>query len=124
MIACSLWHEERVIPTRARIQVVLDPFAGSHTILYCRQCRKARCASSCPEDAIHWVDELGYWALDKALCTGCGLCVDACPYDAMVLASTALKCDTCLGDPVCAGVCIKGALAWQRDDDGGPHDKH
>ncbi len=117
MVACSLVHEGRVIPSLARIQIVLDPFEGKHRILYCRQCRRAPCARACPQEAIYWVEEGGYWVVDEDLCTGCGLCVDACPFDAMRLneeKGPAYKCDTCGGDPVCVQRCPRGALIWEK----------
>lgn len=118
MVACSLVHEGQVIPSLARIQVVLDPFSGSHLIRYCHQCAKAPCAQSCPRGAIQWVEEGGYWAIDDALCDGCGACVEACPFGAMVLdrvTNRALKCDTCQGEPACVASCPREALAWKGE---------
>jgi anaerobic carbon-monoxide dehydrogenase iron sulfur subunit len=57
--------------------------------------------------------EAGYWELDEALCDGCGACVDACPFDTMVVVGKALKCNTCHGDPACAASCPSGALVWR-----------
>ena len=117
MVACSLVHEGQVIPSRARIQVDVDPFTGSHAIHYCHQCLRAPCAESCPVEAIRWV-EGGYWTVDEALCIGCGSCVEACPFGAMLLMTEideahALKCDTCEGAPECVASCPKGALLWK-----------
>ena len=119
MVACSLVHEGQVIPSLARIQVVLDPFRGSHLIRYCHQCSRAPCAQSCPRGAIQRVEEGGYWAVDGALCDGCGACVEACPFDAMVfdgVTNRALKCDTCQGEPACVASCPRDALAWEGED--------
>jgi len=120
MVACSLVHEGKVIPRLARIRVALDVFEGEQDIHYCHQCRRAPCANHCPQRAICWHEE-GYWAVDDSLCTGCGECVKACPFGAMMLdmrqleggASLALKCDTCQGDPACVASCPSGALVWQ-----------
>lgn len=48
----------------------------------CRQCRiDAECVEACLEDAIQWNDQGALVITDK--CTGCGDCVQACPYDAV-----------------------------------------
>lgn len=117
MVDCSLVHEGRVIPNLARIQIVLDPFEGQHRILYCHQCRQAPCARACPQEAIYRVPEGDHWAVDEDLCTGCGICVDVCPFDAMGLdeeRGLAYKCDTCGGQPVCVQRCPRGALTWEK----------
>ena len=116
MVACSLVHEGQVIPSLARIHIVLDPFSGDHLIRYCHQCRKAPCAEGCPQGAIYQVEEGSYWVVDQDLCTGCGVCVEACPFEAIVLLGAldmALKCDTCEGQPACVESCPTGALTWK-----------
>jgi carbon-monoxide dehydrogenase iron sulfur subunit len=123
MVTCSLVHEGKVMPRLARIRVALDLFEGDQVIHYCHQCRRAPCANHCPQRAIYWHAEGGYWAVDAALCNGCGACIEACPFGAMVLDSrvretglrVAVKCDTCEGQPACVASCPSGALAWQEE---------
>jgi len=123
MVACSLVHEGKVIPRLARIRIGLDVFEGDQAIHYCHQCRRAPCANSCPQRAIYWHTDGGYWAVDAALCNGCGACVEACPFRAMMLdvrngdanSQTAFKCDTCGGRPACVESCPSGALAWKEE---------
>jgi Fe-S-cluster-containing hydrogenase component 2 len=53
-------------------------------------------------------------ASDSA-CTGCGTCVQACPFGMIALSSetgTALICDLCGGDPSCVKRCATGAIAY------------
>jgi len=102
------------MPSLARLTVLVDEFSARHTLLYCRQCRKAACAGACPESAITRAPA-GYWIVDVAKCTGCGACVAACPFDAIRLGPTgkALKCDTCDGSPQCVASCPSEALLWE-----------
>jgi len=116
MVACSLVHEGQVIPSLARLRVILDLFLGEHKIHYCRQCGKAPCAKACPQGAIRRDGTRGYWIVDQDLCTGCGLCVEACPFEALIMhpgTAKAIICDTCDGQPECAASCPTGALTWR-----------
>jgi len=48
----------------------------------CQGCLARPCAANCPKKAIHIVD--GRARLDAALCVGCGICAQACPYKAII----------------------------------------
>jgi NAD-dependent dihydropyrimidine dehydrogenase PreA subunit len=52
--------------------------------------------------------------VDAASCTGCGICVDACPVDAITLeADVVAVAEACLGCGVCARFCPSGALRME-----------
>ena len=48
----------------------------------CQHCDDPPCAEVCPEEAITKRDD-NIVLLDDARCSGCGLCIDACPYEAI-----------------------------------------
>jgi len=45
----------------------------------CMHCTDAACVKVCPTDALRH-HELGFVTYDKELCSGCGYCVDFCPF--------------------------------------------
>jgi len=109
-IACSLFHEKRIWPEASRIRVfMLVP--GAEVPHFCAQCHDYPCIESCPFEAISVSKETEAVLVDKEKCTGCGLCIDACPGRIPHLHPTenyALICDLCGGDPRCAKVCNEG----------------
>ncbi len=60
----------------------------------------------------------GYVArVDEALCTDCGACRPACPFDAIRSDGTAaVDWNACMGCGVCASQCVSGAVALVRDE--------
>lgn len=52
-----------------------------HLPMLCMQCSKPACVEVCPVSAT-WKEDDGIVVIDKTLCIGCGLCAEACPYEA------------------------------------------
>lgn len=69
----------------------------THLPMACQHCADAPCMTVCPEDAIQRREDGLVW-IDPAICTGCGDCVAACPYDAVSVdeeLGVAQKCTGC-----------------------------
>ena len=85
----------------------------------CRHCDDPPCQEACPEEAITKRED-GIVILDYEKCTGCQLCIEACPYDVVDFddeKSIAQKCNLChqrvdnglipaCADNVCLAHCI------------------
>lgn len=81
----------------------------------CAQCTNAPCRHFCPAKVITRHEKTGAIVVEKELCIGCGLCVTACPNDAIFLDTgrgKAIKCELCGGDPLCVKKCPAEALQW------------
>jgi len=98
------------------VMLVADRFAVPLT---CRHCNPAPCAMACPTRALSLNgDEV---TLDKDKCTGCTLCLYACPFGMMKFdteSKLALNCDMCAGRradgyaPACVLTCPSSALQY------------
>ncbi len=91
--------------------------------LTCRQCNPAPCVMVCPPQALSLNDDRV--ELDAAKCTGCTLCLFACPFGVMGFnkdGKVAAKCDLCISrlkegrDPACVLTCPSGALLYEDYD--------
>jgi Fe-S-cluster-containing dehydrogenase component len=90
-----------------------------YNVNVCRHCDDPPCADACPDEAIDKRDD-GIVVMDYEVCTGCGICLDACPYDAIEfdeIKGVAQKCNLChhridqglipaCADNVCLAHCI------------------
>jgi len=95
----------------------------------CMHCDDAPCMEDCKADAIYKRDD-GMVIIDPEKCTGCKLCVDTCPHDAIFMneaGNIAQKCTACshLRDsdadewpvPRCVDQCPTEALKFGDEED-------
>jgi Fe-S-cluster-containing hydrogenase component 2 len=111
-VACSAGHYQVYSLTLSRIHIVKFEDKGTDIPLVCLQCADPPCAIACPVQALRKDPATEATLLDEGKCTGCGLCMSACPYSAVFRDTDgrALICDLCGGSPRCAEVCTTGAI--------------
>jgi len=92
---------------------------GKHNLsLSCNHCDSPECFRVCPQNAFSKRRD-GVVELDQSLCDGCGLCLPACPYEALQFNSETNKVDKCnlcvereSDIPACVEACTTSALLY------------
>ncbi len=137
-LACTEYNDGRAQPVLARIKIARNynygpagqrsgfgrsegEFGNLRMVQdVCLQCpHPVACSVACPHDAIIADGKTGARRVDLKKCTGCRLCLQACPWDMIafdVQAKKATKCFLCDGAPECVEACPTQALrhvAWR-----------
>ena len=125
-VICSLYHEGALGSALARSRIVRNPFTAEHIHTTCQQCFSPSCYFACPlKDKAMCIDQTtGTAYVDEDECTGCGICVGACPFDPPRIKinkdkNVAFKCDLCRGregGPICVEYCPFQALKISKDE--------
>jgi len=115
---CSFEKEKVFNPLKSRIRVVrLDSIIN--LAVACRLCEDAPCVAACPRDALTQSEETGVILVDEDKCNGCGWCIEACDYGAIMLhpdKKVVFTCDLCDGQPKCVEWCPEEALDFVSRD--------
>jgi Fe-S-cluster-containing dehydrogenase component len=129
--SCAEVHDDGVSRLLRRGDIVVAKMAGHARSLLlpssCQHCKNPACMIDCPTGAITR-DKSGEVHIREELCTGCGSCVRACPWDNVRMAprgprhlpivrtdspSVAVKCDLCHDrhqGPACVAACPTAAI--------------
>ena len=123
-VACKVEHDLPVGVNRVGILVegptiINGELKQEFKRVGCKHCTQPPCIKVCPTGAIKKREEDGIVFIDQPLCTGCQLCAEACPYDAICFHPEkywAEICDFCIDrldkglPPFCVQHCMSGAL--------------
>ena len=115
-LVCSLRFEKNgVNPKRSNIKILTNPEKGIFTPNVCQQCEDNPCITACPSNALYRNSNTGAIAVKEDDCSGCGLCMDECVYNAIHIhpeLKVARICDLCDGEPLCVKYCMQEALLF------------
>ncbi|MBI4285191.1 MAG: 4Fe-4S dicluster domain-containing protein [Chloroflexi bacterium] len=125
--ACRSWN--RLTPEMPDLIQIISQEHGefpnvslSHLFFTCFQCAKPTCVDACPDGLlVKRADDGLVIMTNEEQCTGCQLCVEACPYNAPQIVTnghktTFMKCNLCAdrraeGRPAaCVAACPTYAL--------------
>jgi len=118
--ACSMIKEKAFNPLKSCIRVVRINQLANMSVT-CRLCEDPPCIVACPRDALTQSEETGVIMVDKDKCNGCGWCIEACDYGAIMLhpdEKVVYVCDLCKdkGEPQCVKWCPEEALTLVTSD--------
>ena len=94
-------------PEASRVRVFM-PFPGVEVPHLCVQCDDYPCVESCPVKALSVDEKTTAVLVDTEKCTGCGICIEACPGTVPFLhprKNKVIICNLCEGEPECVKVC-------------------
>jgi len=112
---CSVRHFGMAGPSLSRITIIRDHVNQIDNGIICHQCVDAPCIASCKFDALSKDGTTGAIIVDARKCTGCRLCIRACPHGAVRMhpgEKYVLICDLCAGEPQCALHCPEKAVQY------------
>ncbi len=88
-------------------------FGHGFVVVVCRACADPPCARVCPTDALTARPEGGVH-LKNSLCIGCGNCVEACPFGAVLWDREQNKPQICVYCGYCEPYCPYNVIAMQE----------
>lgn len=132
-LACTEFNDGKASPTISRIKISRNLNFGPKGLYagqrgqgtwgnglviqdLCKQCpHPVPCANACPNDAIVVKPPTNARVVDPNKCTGCKMCLRACPWEMISFDSDtnkATKCFLCDGKPKCVEACPAAALSY------------
>lgn len=114
-IVCGLVHDGKAGPSQRRIFLERDTVYMNHHVYTCLHCSNPPCYDACPkkEVAMFLDRERCVVYINPEGCTGCRLCIKACPFEPKRInfdksSKKAVKCDLCRTrekGPACVEYC-------------------
>ena len=100
----------------------------SYVFVLCQHCEDAPCITACPTEGAIYARSDGLVIIDPKKCTGCQLCVDACPYGCIYYNASfglAQKCTGCahlldrkaIFAPRCFDICPTEAIKFGEESE-------
>ncbi len=123
---CSLSHTDTCNPTRSRVNIIKMDSDVRCVPMICQQCTDAACEKVCPSGAVRRNETTGAMETDRESCIGCRMCVLACPFGGTGVdprEGIVIRCDLCEGEPMCVEVCPYEAIVYVDEDRQGLHKK-
>ena len=120
-MACSMTKHQVFDPSLSRIRTVrVEPIVLM--AVGCQACADAPCVLACPRNALTQDAEKGTIAIDQDLCDGCGWCIEACDFGAILLNPESKRveiCDLCADqdEPQCIKFCQKDAIVLSAPEE-------
>jgi Fe-S-cluster-containing dehydrogenase component len=132
-LACTEFNDGKAAPKISRIKIDRNLAFGPDGLLtyregrgnwgdglvvqdLCKQCpHPVPCANICPENAIIAAPAGKARMVDLEKCTGCKICLKACPWEMISFdpdTRKATKCHLCSGKPKCVEACPAEALSY------------
>ena len=132
-LACTEFNDGKAAPKISRIKIDRNLAFGPDGLLpyregqgnwgdgvvfqdLCKQCpHPVPCANICPENAIVVAPAGKARVVDLEKCTGCKICLKACPWEMISFdpdTRKATKCHLCSGKPKCVDACPAEALSY------------
>ncbi len=116
--ACSMANDKTFNPSKSRIRAMrLGPLIN--LAVACRHCTEPACITACPRDALSQEEGTGIIRVDEDKCNGCGWCISACQFGAMMLhpeKKVVFTCNNCTDnefkEPQCVKWCPEEALSF------------
>lgn len=126
VVACKTGNElsegTQYIRILEQVRGTFPDLAGGFDNHRCFHCADAACVAVCPTGALFKED--GFTRLNRDTCSGCGYCVESCPYGVPeMIDGLSSKCDACAattkagGDPWCVTTCPSRALVFGERQD-------
>lgn len=123
-LVCATVHEGDASPSLRRIWMDRFPFEARYIALTCQQCDYPECYFACPlkDEALCIDSATGARYINGDNCTGCKLCIEACPFDPPRInfdtdRNIAVKCDLCkdrANGPACVEFCTTQCITLEE----------